>query len=245
MAAPSDGRSKAAEPPRNFDGKAMVVSLLLTAVFDIGLAIGAFQVVKQMGANDQIAYLVAGIGPLTMMVITWIRAKKLSGASIVILLFLLLSSAAAFIGGADSRLLIVKDSAVTGGFGLACLVSRLFPKPLMFYFGAKFATDGTKAGLSYWYGLWQYPDFRKSQYLINNIWGIAFLVEAGLRIVIAYTVASFRLAYTISSILPFVFLAGLLAYTIMLGHRARTAAIERIKACNPTAEPQSNSGPVV
>ncbi len=240
---PSGGRSSAAEQPRNFDGKAMMVSLLLTAIFDIGLAIVAFNFVKQRGANDQIAYLVAGIGPLTMIVITWVRAKKLSGASIVILLFILLSSAAAFIGGTDSRLLIVKDSAVTGGFGLACLLSLLLPKPMMFYFGAKFATDGTRDGLSHWYGLWQYPEFRKSQYLINNLWGIGFLIEAGLRILIAYTVASFQLAYTISNILPFVFLAGLLALTIMLGHRARSAAVERMDARNRTAETESNTGP--
>ncbi|MDQ6674593.1 MAG: hypothetical protein M3069_28310 [Chloroflexota bacterium] len=180
--------------------------LLLTAIFDIGLAIVSFNVAKQMGASDQVAYLASGIGPLTMMLITWIRARTLSGASVVILLFLLLSAAATFIGGPDSRLLIVKDSAVTGGFGIACLVSLLFPKPLMFYFGAKFATDGTKDGLSYWSGLWKYPDFRKAQYLVNNMWGIAFLIEAALRILIAYTVASFEVAYTITSILPFVFL---------------------------------------
>ncbi len=136
----SSDPSIAAAPPRSFDAKAMTVSLLLTAIFDIGLAILAFNAVKQTGASDQIAYLASGIGPLTMMMITWIRARALSGASVVILVFLLLSSAAAFIGGADSRLLIVKDSTVTAGFGLACLISPLLlPKPLMFYFGAKFA----------------------------------------------------------------------------------------------------------
>lgn len=203
--------------------------LLLTATLDVGVAIVAFNIARQQGVNDQGAFLISGIGPLTMMALTWIRARALSGASVVILVFLVLSSLAAFIGGADSRLLIVKDSVITAGFGLACLVSVLFPRPLMFYFGAKFATDGTKAGLAYWNGLWRYPDFRKSQYVVNAMWGIAYLVEAGLRIAIAYTVDDFDLAYTITNILPFVFLAGLIGATITIGHRTRTAALTKLR----------------
>jgi hypothetical protein len=225
---PSERRPDAGERP-GVNGKAMAVSFLLTAVFDIGLAIVAFRVAKQLGAADQIAYLASGIGPLTMLVITWIRTKALSGASVIVLLILLLSAAAAFIGGTDSRLLIVKDSVITGGFGLACLASLLFPKPLMFYFGAKFATDGTAAGMRYWAGLWQYPDFRSSQYKINNLWGIGYLVEAALRILIAYTVSSFQVANAISTILPWVFLAGLLFATIRIGKHTRDAATQRTR----------------
>lgn len=205
------------------DGRAMSVGFLLTAVFDVGLALAAFQLVKSQGGADRVAYVVSGVGPLTMIAITWVRARILSSASLVILLILLLSSAAAFIGGTDPRLLIVKDSVVTGGFGLACLISLLFPRPLMFYFGAKFATDGTRQGLDYWYGLWRYPSFRSSQYLINNVWGVGFLVEAGARIIVAYTVDSFAVASTISALLPPVFLAGLIVFSITIGKRVRAA----------------------
>jgi hypothetical protein len=164
-----------------------------------------------------------------MLMITWIRARTVSGASVIVLLVLLLSAGAAFIGGTDSRLLIVKDSVITGGFGLACLASLLFPRPLMFYFGAKFATDGTAEGLRYWAGLWRYPDFRRSQYTINSLWGIGYVVEAALRIIIAYTVTSFQIANTISTILPWAFLAGLLFATIRIGKRARDAATQRTR----------------
>jgi hypothetical protein len=210
----------------------MAGTFLLTAVFDIGVAIAVFDLAKSRGVSDQMAYLLSGVGPLIMIVITWIRARALSGASVIILVFLVLSSLAAFIGGADPRLLIVKDSAVTGGFGAACLLSLLLPKPLMFYFGAKFGTDGTKEGIAYWYSLWKYPAFRQSQYRINNLWGIAYLIEAVLRVAIAYSIPSFSTAYTISSILPFVFLAGLIFVTISIGQRARAAAAQRIEAVN-------------
>lgn len=226
----TSGPTVTAESPRSFSGRAMAGSFLLTAVFDIGVAIVVFDLAKSRGVSDQIAYLLSGVGPLIMVVITWIRARALSGASVIILLFLVLSSLAAFIGGTDPRLLIVKDSAVTGGFGAACLLSLLLPKPMMFYFGAKFGTDGTKAGIANWYSLWKYPQFRKSQYQINNLWGVAYLIEAALRVLLVYTIPSFSTAYTITSILPFVFLAGLIYVTISIGQKARKAAVERVAA---------------
>ncbi|MEU7871484.1 VC0807 family protein [Dactylosporangium sp. NPDC049140] len=210
--------------------RAMLTGFLLTAVFDVGLALVAFSVAERLGAGDRIAYLVSGIGPLTMMAITWIRARTLSGASAVILLFLLLSSAATLFGGADQRLLIAKDSLVTGGFGAVCLLSLLLPRPLMFYFGAKFATDGTREGMRHWSSLWQYPDFRASQYRITIVWGLGFLLEAALRIAAAYGIDDFELANTVATLLPFAFLAALIGYSIRTGMRARAAGLARARA---------------
>lgn len=210
--------------------RAMLTGLLLTAIFDVGLALVAFHVAKRLGADERIAYLVSGIGPLTMMAITWIRARTLSGASVIILVFLLLSSVSTLVGGADQRLLIAKDSLVTGGFGAVCLLSLLLPRPLMFYFGAKFATDGTREGAERWSGLWQYPDFRRSQYRITTVWGVGFLLEAAARIVAAYTIDDFETANAVAQILPFVFLAALISYSIRTGMKARAAGLARARA---------------
>lgn len=220
-----------------FSPGSMVFGLLLMAVFDIGIAIAAFQLAKSNGASDQLAYLISGVGPLLGMAVQWIRSRNLSVASLVILLFIVLSAAAAFIGGADSRLLIVKDSVVTGGFGVTCLISMLLPKPLMFYFGARFGTDGTKDGLARWNSLWQYPTFRRSQYVITATWGIGFLVEALFRIAVAYTVSNFELAFTISQTLPFVFIAVLVYLTISIANRSRKAGAIARKA--QEAQPSS------
>lgn len=211
---------------RHMNGKAMLGSFAMTAVFDVGVTIVVYQWAKSAGLSTRWAYVLSGVGPLLMMGITWVRARRLSGASLIILVWVLLSAAAAFIGGGDERLLLVKDSAITGGFGVACLVSLLLPKPMMFFFGAKFATDGTRAGLDYWYGLWQYPQFRATQYRINNVWGVAFILEAVVRIVLAYTI-DFDTAFTVASIMPFVVLAGLITYTITLGKKAQRAGDAR------------------
>lgn len=144
-AAPPSGSE--AELPRRVQSGSLLVSLVLTGVFDVGLALVAFNVAAGAGLGDQLAYVCSMIGPAIMLVITRVRSGTFGGVSIPILVFLMLSAAGSYLlAGVDPRPLIVKGAAVTGGFGLACLLATLLPKPLMFYFGARFATDGTREG---------------------------------------------------------------------------------------------------
>lgn len=229
----STGHEDADPGARIGSGRAMALSFLLTAVFDVGLALVVFAVARHLGASNTVAYLVSGVGPVIMLVITWVRARTLSGASVIVLVVLVLSAVATLIGGTDARLLLAKDSLITGGFGVACLLSLLFPRPLMYYFGAKFATDGTKEGLGYWSNLWQYPGFRRSQYLITILWGLGYVIEGVLRVAIVYGVSNFATANTISVILPWVFLAALITVTVSIGRRTRAAALARRASAAP------------
>lgn len=204
-----------------FDKRSMLTGLLLTVILDIGISIAAFQISRANGVGESAAYLISGVGPLLGMVWQWIRARSLSVSSLVIMLFVLLSAAVVLIGGDDARLLIAKDAAVTGGFGVVCLASLLLSRPLMFHFGARFATDGTSEGLARWNDLWQFEGFRRNQYAITALWGCGFLIEAGGRSAVAYLVSDFDLAYTVAQILPFAVIAVLITMTIRMAKKAR------------------------
>lgn len=202
----------------------MFVGLLLTAFLDIGLAIVLFEVAKhQFGAGDFAGYLVASIGPIVGGLAGLARTRKIDGVAVIILVNLLISAGVTLIGSRDPRILLLKDSAVTGLFGLAILITSLaiFPKPLMFFFGMKFGTDGTKEGTRQWYGLWdRYPHFRRGQRFLNNLWGIGFMVEAAVKAICVF-VLPFDVAYMINQIAPFVLLACLISYSIRFGLRQR------------------------
>jgi hypothetical protein len=106
----------------------------------------------------------------------------------------------------------------------------LFRKPLMFNYGLKFGTDGTKAGVQEWYDLWdRFPAFRHTQYLINNTWGIAYVLEAGIKVACTYLLP-FRTAYAVNQILPLVVLGGLIAWTMAYGMKQRKAGERRAAA---------------
>jgi hypothetical protein len=225
--------SASAPAARSFNGRSMMTGLLLSGVFDIGLAIVLFQVAKhQFGASDFVAYLVASIGPVLGALIGLVRTRKVDGVAIIILVNLLLSAAVTLIGSHDARTLLLKDSVLTGGFGLVILITSLsiFPKPLMFFFGLKFGTDGTKEGTQQWYGLWDaYSHFRRGQRHLNNVWGIGFMVEATVKAICVF-VLPYGGAYAVNQIAPFVLLAGLIYYSIRFGTKQRREGEARHQA---------------
>lgn len=200
-----------------------LLNFLILGVFDVGLAILLFQLVDSATGNHVYAYLAASIGPLIGGIIQHVRQKSFSGISALILAFNLAAALATLVGGTDERLLLVKGSVITGIFGLLFLGSLALGKPLAFYFGQRFGTDGTEEGVSYWNGLWKYPTFRASQRYITIVWGVVFLLEAIIRIVAAYSLP-FTTAYWLSNALPFVALAICLTATFVIASRTRKSA---------------------
>lgn len=211
-------------PPRQSSAGARVLNLVLLAVIDVGLAILAFEIVKSATGSSVLAYLAASIGPLLGGLIQFLRSRSFSGVSALILVFTVASAAAALIGGTDERLLLVKDSVVTGVFGLVFLISLVpgVPRPLAYYFGQHFATDGTEPSIAWWDGLWRYPQFRASQRQITVIWGAIFVAEAILRVLAAYTMP-FDAAFAVSTVLPFIAFALAMTLTFVIAGRARRA----------------------
>ncbi|HEY3482064.1 MAG TPA: VC0807 family protein, partial [Streptomyces sp.] len=150
----------------------------------------------------------------------------------------LLLGAAGALAYNSSRMIFLKDSALTGLVGLAFLASLALERPLMFYFGRKFATDGTAEGVARWNGLWeQYPGFRTVQRRLTVIWGVAFVLEASVKAVLVYQLSTGTMV-GVSNTLPLAVTALLVAYTIRTGRKGearRRAAEAMAEAASETA----------
>ena len=218
-----------------FDSRSLAISLLLTLVVDIGLSIVIFDALTRRGVSPGLAYLAAGVAPVLGLVVNWVRTRTLGGVSIIVLITLVISALVTLIGSQDVRVLLLKDALLTGGFGLITLGSALplFRKPLMFAYGLKFGTDGSRDGVQQWYDMWdRYPAFRHSQYVVNNTWGVAFVVEAAIKVACAYLLP-YTSAYAVNQILPWLVLAALIFWTVSYG-RARRQEAERRTAAHAT-----------
>jgi hypothetical protein len=122
----------------------------------------------------------------------------------------------------DPRLLLVKDSAFTGILGIVYLASLLMRRPLMFYFGRKFATDGSAAALARWDGFWNdLSVFRRGQRVLTGVWGAALLIEAVIRIPLTL-VLPLTVMVALSNIMPVVVITALIFWSIRYGRRIRT-----------------------
>ena len=64
--------------------------------------------------------------------------------------------------------------------------------------------------------LWQYEAFRRIFRIITAVWGIGFLLEAALRVVIVYSTST-GTALASSTVTPFLFVGILSAWTVAYG----------------------------
>ena len=204
-------------------GRAALVNWGSTIVFNVALPLLTYFLLTGAGWSAVAALLTSGVWPAAESLVVLAVRRHIDEIGVIALIFILLGVVAG-VGFNSARLVLVKESAVTGLFGVVVLGSLLLPRPLMFYFGRKFATDGSAESVAYWNGLWRYPSFRRTQRVISVVWGVAFLAEAGLRIALSYALSTSAMA-VVSSILPLAVLGGLIAWTLAYGRRARAAAL--------------------
>ena len=198
-------------------------------LFNVALPIATYILLSGTGMAAVPALAISGAWPLLELALSFVRTRHADEFSIMVLIFLVLGIVTA-VAFSSARLLLIKDSALTGLFGLVLLGSLLARRPLMFYFGRKFATDGTAEKVAWWNGLWEkYPDFRRGQRVLTVVWGSAFLGEAVLRILLSL-VLPVPVMVVISNTLPYAVLAALIFGTVQYGRRASARGQARAAA---------------
>jgi intracellular septation protein A len=150
-------------------------------------------------------------------ILEYVRHRQVEALSVVVIVFLVVGIVTSLLAN-NVRFSLVKDSIATGVFGIAMLASLLAPRPLTFYFGKQFATDGSPRGIAWWDAMWQVADFRRSQRYLTAMWGLAYVGEAGLRIGLTYVLPTTAMV-AVNNFLPLVILAALIAYTIGYARR--------------------------
>ncbi|MEH7075300.1 VC0807 family protein [Neobacillus drentensis] len=90
----------------------------------------------------------------------------------------------AFVLGGNERLILLRESVVTGLLGLIFIASLFFAKPLIYHFAIRFsAKDETEGKFE---KNWEVPYFRFVLRIMTAIWGIALLGEAVVKIILVY-----------------------------------------------------------
>jgi intracellular septation protein A len=201
---------------------ARILPWVQTILLSIVAPIVIYGMLTDRGVGEVPALIISGIGPVVDLVITMAVSRRVDEFSLIVLAFLLLSVVTSLLFD-DPRLLLLKESALTGIFGLILLGSLLAPRPLMFYFGRRFAAQGIPEKVAWWNGLWQYAGFRRTQRVLTLVWGVAWLAEAVLRGVLAFVVPV-GTSVVINSVLPPVVTVLLIVFTITYAKRSQARA---------------------
>jgi hypothetical protein len=145
----------------------------------------------------------------------------------------------------DPRFLLVKESILTGAFGLAFAVSLLLPRPLAFFFGRQFATAGDPARVATWNGYWAYPQFRRVQYTISMVWAAVLLLDAAVRVALTYALPIATMVWLSPALLYGVLVATMtwmFSYVARSRARASAAGVETLGAA-PARSARRRAGP--
>ncbi|MCH0540644.1 hypothetical protein I3F58_13895 [Streptomyces sp. MUM 203J] len=229
------GPERPAPPKRS--GGAAVLGWALTISLNVVAPVITYNVLTEdHGWSEFAALLVSGVWPVvdTAVMVAWRR--KLDEFAVVTLVFLLITAVVSLIGPHSARALLIKDSGVTGLFGLLCLGTLLAPRPLMFYFGRKFGTDGTPASTAWWNGMWQYEGFRSTMRTMTLVWGAAYVAEAVVRVALVYVLSTGTMV-AVSPVLIYGVLGALAVWTAWFGRRRSAEGRRRAAraAATPTA----------
>ncbi|MFJ6754076.1 VC0807 family protein [Streptomyces sp. NPDC091273] len=225
--------ARPAPPARS--GAATAIGWILTIGLNVVAPIITYNtLVDDHGWSEFSALLLSSAWPVLDSAISIAWRRKLDEFAVVTLVFIVITAGVTLVGDPSARALLVKDSAVTGVFGLLCLSTLLAPRPLMFYFGRKFATDGTPESTAWWNGLWQYEGFRTTMTRMTLVWGVAYVIEAIVRIALAYTLST-KTMVTLSPIMIYGVLGALGVWTALYGKRSQAEG-ERRAAESAAAE---------
>lgn len=214
----------------------VVVSWVLTLLLSVAAPIVVYQVATDRGVAEVPALLLSGIGPLVEVVLTALLRRRLDEIGVLVLAFVVIGLLTAALFD-DPRLVLLRESVITGLGGLAFLATVPTSRPAMFLLGRRFATGGTPEGVVWWNGLWRFPEFRRTQRGMTAMWGGTFVVEAVVRAVLTYRLAVATMV-TVNAIVPPAVIGVLAATTAWWARRAAAAGRSRaIAAGQPLGPP--------
>jgi uncharacterized membrane protein len=188
-----------------------------------------------LSPSELAALLIATTFPLGKSIFDLIRRGQLDPISIVVLLGIATDCVALLFGG-SARLLLLRESLFTGAFGVACFVSLLLPRPMMFYFARHFIAGADPERQARFNSGWQLPEVRFAHRLITTVWGCAFVGELILRIVLIYN-ASAATVLIVSPILLGTLTIVTMIWAFSYGYRVRLRALAQL-ARVPGPEPR-------
>lgn len=184
---------------------------------DVALPLGLFYGLRAFGASQWLALVAGAAVPLAAAVIIAIRQRRVEKAGLFTLTLLGVGTLAGLFT-ADPRLLVARESYLTAVVGGWILVTVVTARPLLYTATVKFMPAETAES---WERAWDTdPTFRRTLKAMTIAWGMAFLLDAAARVVMAYTLP-LDLVPVLSVVLLVVMLAAVVEGGKAYGRRHR------------------------
>ena len=193
-------------------GRLRTISKIL--IVDVAAPLATYSLLRSAGMTTVTALVLSGVVPAFGVGAGIIRHHHLDVVGALVLAGIVVGTLLGLVTHSP-RLVLVEGSVPTAVLGVACLGSLCTRRPLMFGFALEFTGPDTPTGREMT-RLWQYEEYRRIFRVITAVWGVGFLLEAALRVVIVYNTST-GTALAISKFMPYLFIAILVAWTVAYG----------------------------
>lgn len=180
--------------------------------FELALPLGSYYGLRAVGAGQWLSMVAGGLLLLPWIGYGIVRQRRVEAMAVFTLGLVVIGTLLSLVSGSP-RVVMVRDSWLTAAIGCWVLGTLFTRRPFIMTSsrGIIIAKVG-EAGLAAFEARWDVePAFRHHLRLITAVWGAVFLLDAVLRIVLAYTIPvdAFPLA---STVLWLALLGGLIAW---------------------------------
>ncbi|MFE3329608.1 VC0807 family protein [Streptomyces sp. NPDC059176] len=155
----------------------------VTLLCDVVLPVGLYYVLRSAGLGELASLLISAAAPALSTGYTIVKQRKVDSVGLFVIAILVLAGLGSLISGSP-RLALARGGWFTGLIALWILGSLFTSRPFT-YRALKTLLPGKSQALE---GFWRTdPQFRRIWRGLTVLWGCGLLVDAALRVVMAYT----------------------------------------------------------
>lgn len=176
------------------------------------LPVVGYALLRPHVGSDATALAAVMVFPLAEVLVERRRAGHVEPIGVIAMIGIGLGVLGAVALHGNATLLKVRESAVTGVFGLICVASLTARRPVMFFLARSFATGNDREAMAEFDEIWELPGVPRRFRFVTAMWGVVLVAEAVFRTVLALTVSTERFL-AISPVVGWVVIGGMIWFT--------------------------------
>ncbi|WP_413303757.1 VC0807 family protein [Bacillus sp. 1P10SD] len=167
-----------------------------------------------------VSLLLATMVPLLDNLYHIMKHRKADAFGLFMLTAFVLSLLAFLLGG-NEKLILMRESLVTGILGLIFIGSLFYSKPLIYHFAIRFSSNDESVQKGKFANNWEFSYFRFVIRLMTAVWGIALLGEAVIKTILVYEL-SISAFLAVSQIIFYSVIGVTILWTVIYRRYAKT-----------------------
>ncbi|MEY2396892.1 MAG: hypothetical protein QOJ00_66 [Actinomycetota bacterium] len=172
----------------------------------------AYNLLRPHLSSDAVGLAIVSVVPA--LEVAWHRWKDggFDPIGVIAVIGLTFGIVAALLTHGNALALKLRESVLTGLFGVVCLSSLFAPRPIMFFLARSFETGGEPEAVAAFNERWAIAGVPLRYRFVTAVWGFGLIGETALRTFFALTLSTSRFL-AIAPVIGWITIGGLLTFT--------------------------------